>query len=164
MSTPQKATGWKLPLIFCSVIFAAGGILHMLLPSGGNLPPLPQDLVEKARATNIDLDNDDGKPWKDAIVEAASGFYPRDLKDSKLADVIQKALAQKRPDAACAAIVQIGASAKRDAILSDILAYSLRDCGDLTWGVFAVASTSDSKLAARHANALASRWQECGKK
>jgi len=164
MTNTQKATGWKIPIIFCAIILSLGCIGYILVPKERNMPPLPQALLDKAGATIIDLDNPGSRPWQDAIVDAASGFAPREVKDAKLAGIIKNALAEGRLDVACAAIVQIRDAKMRDALLDNILANALQDCSQMHWGVFAVASMADNDLATSQAQMLTQHWNECNRK
>lgn len=162
MGARQKATGWKVPLLFCGVI-----VIMVALAAAWRTPPppppaVPAPLVERARALSIDLEAPEGRRWKERIVQAASGFVPAGVKTERLARVVAEALAARRPDAACAAAVQVPDEARRNEAFADIFRAATKECATLPWGVFAVHGVRDPELAATLARALERRWRACG--
>ena len=149
----EKATGWKVPLLFCAAI-AGLTILGIQFMPEADKPELPPELVRKARSVIIDLDNPDGKSWHDAIVDAASGFAPQEAKDIKLAAIFNKAMSEGRLDGACAAVVHLRDSDLRARALRDIFSFALEKCENLPWGVFAVNAENDSATAGAMAREL----------
>ncbi|MDE7242294.1 GTP cyclohydrolase [Desulfovibrio sp.] len=162
MRARQKATGWKMPLIFCGAILVMVGLGALLRPPPATPPELPGALTAKARALVIDLDTPEGRPWKERIVSAASGFAPPDLKAERLGAVAAEAVAAGRLDAACAAAVQAGDGAGRDAAFAGIFTAAARECATLPWAVFAVHGVRDTERAAALARELTGRWRACG--
>ena len=162
MRVPQKATGWKVPLLFCGaiLILVALGALLRTPPAGP--PALPEALTARARALVIDLDTPEGRPWKERIVSAASGFVAPEVKTGRLIAVAAEAVAAGRLDAACAAAVQAQDEAGRDAAFAGIFEAALRECGTLPWAVFAVHGVRDPERAAALARDLTARWEACG--
>ena len=161
MAARQKATGWKVPLLFCGVIgilVALGALLRTPPPAP---PALPEALVASARALVIDLDTPGGRPWKERIVEAASGFVPPEVKAERLGGVAAEAVAERHFDVACAAAVQVPVDARRNAAFSDIFEAAARECASLPWAVFAVHGVRDPQLARALAGRLERRWQAC---
>ena len=124
-------------------------------------PALPEALVARARALAIDLGTDEGRPWKERIVQAASGFVPAEVKAERLGAVAAGAVVARRFDAACAAAVQVPDEALRNAALADLFEAAARECGSLPWAVFAVHGLRDPELAHALAVRLERRWQAC---
>ena len=161
MGARQKATGWKVPLLFCGamlVLVALGALLRTPAPGP---PELPQALVDKARALAIDLDTPEGRPWKERIVNAASGFVAPELKAERLGAVAAAATAEGRLDAACAAAVQIEDEARRDAAFEGVFRAATASCANLPWAVFAVHGVPGPRLAGELAGELHARWRAC---
>lgn len=162
MGARQKATGWKVPLLFCGVI----GMVVALAAAWRTPPPpppaVPAPLVERARALAIDLEAPEGRAWKERIVRAASGFVPAGVKTERLARVVAEALAAHRLDAACAAAVQVPDEARRNDAFADIFRAAAKECATLPWGVFAVHGVREPELAASLARTLEQRWRACG--
>lgn len=157
----QKATGWLVPLLFCAAIILLAAIIKFFLPEKADLPDIPQSLYELAKNRKIDLDNVDGKVWKDQIVNAASGFAPKESKDAKLVIIIEKALAQKRFDAALAAAVLIKGHDVKNAALTKIFELTSSSCENAPWAVFAIHGMGKEQEAAKLINQLEIKWQEC---
>lgn len=165
----EKATGWKVPLLFCGVIVLLVAIASLWKQPPAPPPDLPPALEARARALSINLDADgpsgdgghDGQSWKERIVSAGSGFYARALKDERLAAVADAALAAGRLDAACAAAVLVADTERRDRVFADILTAAQESCRRLPWGVFAVRGVRSPEQAARMARGLAQRWRDC---
>lgn len=162
MGARQKATGWKVPLLFCGAIVSVVALAAAWRTPPPPPPVLPGPLVERARTLAIDLEAPEGRPWKERIVRAASGFVPPEVKTERLARVAAEALAARRLDAACAAAVQVPDEARRDRAFEGIFHAAAEDCGTLPWGVFAVHGVRGPELAASLARALEQRWQACG--
>lgn len=157
----QKATGWKVPLLFCGAILVIVGLGALWRTPPAPPPELPEALTAKARALAIDLDTPEGRPWKERIVSAASGFVAPEVKTQRLGAVAAEAVAAGRLDAACAAAVQAPVEAGRDAAFADIFAAAARECATLPWAVFAVHGLRNPERAADLARELTSRWQAC---
>lgn len=162
----EKATGWKVPLLFCGVIVLLVAIASLWKQAPAPPPDLPPALEARARALSINLDadgssGDGGQSWKERIVSAGSGFYARALKDERLAAVADAALAAGRLDAACAAAVLVADTERRDRVFSDILTAAQGSCRRLPWGVFAVRGVRSPEQAARMARSLAQHWRDC---
>lgn len=162
----EKATGWKVPLLFCGVIVLLVAIASLWKQPPAPPPDLPPALEARARALTINLDadgpsEDGGQSWKERIVSAGSGFYARALKDERLAAVADAALAAGRLDAACAAAVLVADTERRDRVFADILTAAQGSCRRLPWGVFAVRGVRSPEQAARMAHGLAQRWRDC---
>ena len=103
----QKATGWKVPLLFCAVMGVAvlGTWLWRNLGKP-EVPPLEPGLVAVAQTYHIDLEADpEGKLLRESITNASTGFATHDSKDARLAALIDKSLDMGRFDAACVAAV-----------------------------------------------------------
>lgn len=161
MAPRQKATGWKVPLLFCGaigILVVLGALWRTPAPAP---PALPEALVARARALTIDLDTPGGRPWKERIVEAVSGFVPAETKARRLRAVAAEAVAARRYDAACAAAVQLPDAAPRNAAFADIFEAAARQCESLPWAVFAVHGLREPELAQALALRLERRWQAC---
>lgn len=163
MKSEAKTTGWKIPLIFCGVIILIAVVGRLLLPSGQDLPEIPQSLLELAQNRKIDLDNPGGKDWKEQMVSAASGFAAPETKDYKLAAIIDSALAQKRFDAACAAAVLMRVQDDKNKALKKIFDRAVESCEDAPWAVFAIRGLGRQPEAADLTEILAGKWRHCEK-
>lgn len=162
MGARQKATGWKVPLLFCGAIVSVVALAAVWRTPPPPPPAVPAPLVERARALSIDLEAPEGRPWKERIVRAAGGFVPAEVKTERLTRVAAEALAERRLDVACAAAVQVPDEARRDSTFADIFHTAAEACGTLPWGVFAVHGVREPELAASLARALEQRWRACG--
>lgn len=158
-----KATGWKIPLIFCGVIVLLAVVGHFLLPSGPEMPDIPQSLLELAQKRKINLDNREGQAWKDEMVSAASGFASPEAKDYKLAAIIARALEQNRFDAACAAAVLMRAQTDKNMVLEQIFAKACASCNDAPWAVFAIRGMGKQPRTAEMVEILSEKWRQCEK-
>ncbi len=158
-----KATGWKIPLIFCGAIILIALVGRFILPAGPNLPEIPQSLLELAKNRKIDLDKPEGKDWKEQMVSAASGFAAPEAKDYRLAAIIDSALAQKRFDAACAAAVLMRLQDDKNRALKNIFAKASQSCEEAPWAVFAIRGLGNAPEAADLTEILAKKWQQCEK-
>lgn len=161
MGARQKATGWKVPLLFCGAVLILVALGALLRPPAPRPPELPEALTERARELVIDLATPEGRSWKERIVGAASGFVAAEVKGERLAAVAAEATAAGRLDAASAAAAQIEDEARRDAAFAGIFEAAARECASLAWGVFAVHGVRDHGLAAVLARELTARWQAC---
>ncbi|MBD5539438.1 MAG: GTP cyclohydrolase [Desulfovibrio sp.] len=162
MGARQKATGWKVPLLFCGAMLVLVALGALLRTPPAAPPELPPALVDKARALVIDLDTPGGRPWKERIVNAASGFVAPEVKAERLGAVAAEATAQGRLDAACAAAVQIEDEARRDAAFEGVFRATAASCASLPWAVFAVHGVRGRPLAEALAGELDARWRACG--
>lgn len=160
----EKATGWKLPLLFCCAILCFAAIANHFIPDKPDLPPLPQTLVDQAKSTVILLDTPENKEWHDRIVDAASGFAERQSKDAKLGFIVGQALQTQRLDMACAALVQIHGSKEAAAARSKIFDHALQNCDNLHWALFSIKAEPSQKQAEKMAGILTSKWEECHQK
>lgn len=161
MGARQKATGWKVPLLFCAVILGLVALASLWRAPRPAPPELPQELVAQARALSIDLETPEGRPWKERIVQAASGFVGQDVKSARLAALAAEASRQGRFDAACAAAVQAPDEARRNAAFAGVFEAAAEDCASLPWAVFAVHGVRAPELASELALALERRWRTC---
>ena len=159
----QKATGWKVPLLFCAVMGVAvlGTWLWRNLDKP-EVPPLEPGLVAAAQTYHIDLDADpEGKLLRESITNASTGFAPHDSKDARLAALIDKSLDMDRFDAACVAAVLLFDPHKREGKLMHIARSAARDCATLPWGAFAAKAMKDPGVQTDAHFLLNARWREC---
>lgn len=164
MRKQDKATGWKVPLIFCCVILACVCVGYLFRPSMEIIvPALPESLVEKARDTRIELSDQDPDKWKDRLVSASGGFVSAVEKDRKLSSLIGNALAARRFDVACRSAVFMSDGALREDMLGTILDKATERCDDLYWGVFAIHGSHDRSKAEKMAKILWENWEKCDK-
>lgn len=161
MRVTQKATGWKVPLLFCGAMLVVVGLGAFLRTPPPPPPELPGELTRQARALVIDLDTPEGRPWKERIVSAASGFVPPEVKAERLGAVAADAVGAGRLDAACAAAVQVPDENGRDAAFAGIFRAAAGTCAALPWAVFAVHGVREPGLAAVLAGELEARWRNC---
>ena len=141
----QKATGWKVPLLFCAVMGVAvlGTWLWRNLGKP-EVPPLEPGLVAVAQTYHIDLEADpEGKLLRESITNASTGFATHDSKDARLAALIDKSLDMGRFDAACVAAVLLFDQHKREGKLMHIARSAAKDCATLPWGAFAAKAMKD---------------------
>ncbi|MFQ9869092.1 MAG: hypothetical protein ACLRWP_20800 [Bilophila wadsworthia] len=72
--TDNRATGWKIPLLFCGVILSIVAVAALFRHTP-EPPAVPQALLKEAKGIRIDLESDpEGQSWKARIASAASGF------------------------------------------------------------------------------------------
>ena len=86
----QKATGWKVPLLFCAVMGVAVLSTWLWRNLGKpEVPPLEPGLVAVAQTYHIDLEADpEGKLLRESITNASTGFATHDSKDARLAALL----------------------------------------------------------------------------
>ena len=158
----NKATGWKIPLLFCGVVLAIVCIVSVFRGGKAAPPAVPAPLLRQAEAITIDLDADaEGKAWKARIASAASGFSAPQNKDANLKKIILTSLEEKRFDASCTATVLIRDDSLRDALLARILETASAECASLPWGVLAAHGMRDPNAqSAAHAR-LTREWGKC---
>lgn len=160
----QKATGWKVPLIFCAVILlmAGAGWLYRKVTAP---PPLPinAELLEYAAKTHFDLDADEeGRKFKEELISASRGFSPAYAKDEKLAAVAGQAIDAGRMDVLVTAIGVIRDGDKRTKLLKLLASNSMKRCEDLPWAVFAARNlTHEYATAMELTSTLNARYEEC---
>lgn len=161
--TDTRATGWKIPLIFCGVVLGIVGLFSLLRTEPAvQVPEVPAPLLAQARAIVIDLNTaPEGSLWKERITAAGSGFASHADKDTKLAFVIRDAVARQRFDAACTAAVLVYDTPKRDAVLEETAQAAAGDCSTLPWGVMAAHGMRDPFVQARTHEMLTERWNAC---
>ena len=156
----QKATGWKVPLLFCAVMGVAvlGTWLWRNLGKP-EVPPLEPGLVAVAQTYHIDLEADpEGKLLRESITNASTGFATHDSKDTRLAALIDKSLDMGRFDAACVAAVLLFDQHKREGKLMHIARSAAKDCATLPWGAFNCRTFSQGAGIRRLSHA---HWQLC---
>lgn len=158
----EKATGWKVPLLFCAVILGIVAVAASFRDSPELVRELPPGLVEQAQHIVIDLDGPDGKLWKERISAAASGFVARDFKDERLRVVVAEALEQERYDVACTAAVLIADEERRNAVFGNVFESAVKTCDSLPWGVFAVRGSFSPEQVEEWSARLEARWRMCG--
>ena len=74
--TDNRATGWKIPLLFCGVILSIVAVAALFRAHAPKPPAVPQALLNEAKGIRIDLESDpEGQSWKARIASAASGFF-----------------------------------------------------------------------------------------
>lgn len=155
----EKATGWKLPLLFCAIILLFVGIFR---PKKEDVS-VPEELQRRAEAIVIDLERD-GRTWKEKIIAASGGFRSSEIKDLELERVIGEALENGRFDAACTAIVLVHDQEKKDVLLEGLYRKALQTCDTLPWAVFALKAMKDEQKRSECARQLWETWQGgCGK-
>ncbi len=160
----QKATGWKVPLIFCAVILlmAGAGWLYRKVTAP---PPLPinAELLEYAAKTHFDLDADEeGRKFKEELISASRGFSPAYAKDEKLAAVAGQAIDAGRMDVLVTAIGVIRDGDRRTKLLKLLASNSMKRCEDLPWAVFAARNlTHEYATAMELTRTLNARYEEC---
>lgn len=157
----DKSTGWRVPLYFCAAILGIVAIVYHITGSARQKPELPPQLERQASALSIDLGGKTGAIWRDKIIQAAGGLADADTKDQRLASVFRDALAARRFDAACKAVVLVKDNALRADLLEEMLEKSCDNCEDLVWGVFAAHATPTNREARHMARVLSTRWREC---
>ena len=159
----QKATGWKVPLLFCAVMGVAvlgTGLWRNL--GKPEVPPLEPGLVAVAQTYHIDLEADpEGKLLRESITNASTGFATHDSKDARLAALIDKSLDMGRFDAACVAAVLLFDQHKREGKLMHIARSAAKDCATLPWGAFAAKAMKDPGVQTDAHFLLNARWREC---
>lgn len=159
-----RATGWKIPLLFCAVILGAVSITVVLRQEKVDVAPIPAALLQEAKAIHMNLDgNEDGKTWKERISSTAGAFATRAEKDIRLTALIRDAAEKRRFDAACTASVLMYNDHQRDAVLLEVSNAALQECKDLPWAVMASGGmTSAATLSALNKD-ITVRWEECAK-
>lgn len=154
----DKATGWKVPMLFATGIVLVAMVIYLFLPAAPTLAPLPETLLQKARATQVDLEKPENRRWKDAMVDAASGFASQESKDVKLLTLLRQAIGEGNLAAACAMAVLIKDKNVVSVARDDILKAAMASCDTLQYGVYAV--QENEEMAAR----LRQRFEQCGGK
>lgn len=160
----KRATGWKIPLLFCGVVVAVVVVTSLLRQEKVDMTPIPAPLLEQAKAIHMNLEGDeDGKGWKELISKTAGAFATRADKDVRLTIVIKDAAKLHRFDAACTASVLMYNDHQRDAVLLEVGQTALQDCANLPWAVMASGGMKDPKtLAALHSE-ITTRWESCSR-
>ena len=83
--TDNRATGWKIPLLFCGVILSIVAVAALFSGTRSRTARRPQALLKEAKGIRIDLESDpEGQSWKARIASAASGFSTQADKDGRL--------------------------------------------------------------------------------
>lgn len=164
MSAKEKSSGWKIPLLFCTVVVAVVGIGSLVLSRFRQEPEFPKDLLVLAKQTTIDLNAPENGNWREAIINAASGFAPYEVKDDKLARVVSEALEAKRPDMAAAAVSQMRDGARKNGVLETIFFHTLKDCADAPRAPGLIRAMTDDVRAGALNDKLTVFWQYCREK
>lgn len=87
--TDNRATGWKIPLLFCGVILSIVAVAALFRAHAPEPPAVPQALLNEAKGIRIDLESDpEGQSWKARIASAASGFSTQADKDGRLGEIV----------------------------------------------------------------------------
>lgn len=161
MPPADKATGWKVPLLFCCAILALVAVGAVFTRREPPRPELPGPLVRKAAAMTVEVTD---KAWKERIVSSASGFSSHEEKDRNLSRVVDEALHSVNFDAACTAVVLVRQDNVRDTLFRSIFDKALEDCQTLPWAVVAVRGVAAEQAARNMADVLARQWEACEKK
>ena len=160
--TDNRATGWKIPLLFCGVILSIVAVAALFLAHAPEPPAVPQALLKEAKGIRIDLESDpEGQSWKARIASAASGFSTQADKDGRLGEIVLTTAENKRFDASCTAAVLIRDDGLRDGLMRKIANAASADCASLPWGVFAMHGMRDPQAQAEASALLTQRWKEC---
>ena len=150
--TDNRATGWKIPLLFCGVILSIVAVAALFRAHAPEPPAVPQALLKEAKGIRIDLESDpEGQSWKARIASAASGFSTQADKDGRLGEIVLTTAENKRFDASCTAAV----------LIRKIANAASADCASLPWGVFAMHGMRDPQTQAEASALLTQRWKEC---
>lgn len=164
MNPDKKATGWKIPLLFCVVILALVAVFSLFRPDRPKVPNLPSDLLQRAESTHLDLEKSGNQAWQEKIRDAASGFKDNDVKDAQLAQIALNALGQHLPEVAGAAVIHIKGEKVREQVLEAIHRKSLESCSALEWSVFAIYASSNQVNMDEWSNDLLNKWSSCKQK
>ena len=149
--TDNRATGWKIPLLFCGVILSIVAVAALFRAHAPEPPAVPQALLKEAKGIRIDLESDpEGQSWKARIASAASGFSTQADKDGRLGEIVLTTAENKRFDAGL-----------RDGLMRKIANAASADCASLPWGVFAMHGMRDPQAQAEASALLTQRWKEC---
>lgn len=162
ISQRKKATGWKVPLLFCAAVMGIVGVAAVFRASPEPCYELPPELLRQARNITIDLSGPEGSLWKERIASASSGFAARDFKDERLRALAADALTLGRYDAACTAAVLIADDERRNTVFGMVFETAVKNCESLPWGVFAIRGSRSSKQVEKWSAELESRWNMCG--
>lgn len=154
----EKKTGWKVPLLFCALIAGMTIIIYQFFPAPGQ-PELPEILRTRARMTTIDLDSPANEVWKDALIEAASGFMEQGVKDAKLLETLMKAIQAGKLEIACAGAALLKTEKTRDEADEWIMRAALASCDSLHFGLCAL--RGKSALVSERARLLTERFHQC---
>ena len=156
----EKATGWKVPLLFCASLLGLIGLVALLRGGPPPLPDVPAPLLEQAQSMSIKLTGAEGEHWHNRITSDATGLEPQANKNIKLRNLTTQALDAGRQDAACMAAVLVTDPPLRDTAFRQIFDHALDDCTRLVWAVFAIRGASP-EAAAQWAPELNERWATC---
>lgn len=130
--TDNRATGWKIPLLFCGVILSIVAVAALFRAHAPEPPAVPQALLKEAKGIRIDLESDpEGQSWKARIASAASGFSTQADKDGRLGEIVLTTAENKRFDASCTAAVLIRDDGLRDGLMRKIANAASADCASL---------------------------------
>lgn len=162
MSVDARATGWKIPLLFCAVVGLLVGLTALWRVDTSPVPELPPPLLEQARGIVIDLNQSpEGRIWKEQISATAGGFVTRADKDTKITQMVRTAAEQRHFDAACTAAVLMYNDHQRDAVLAQLAQSAAQNCDSLPWGAMAAKGMKDKKQIISTHLMLIEEWQRC---
>ena len=157
----DKATGWRIPLLFCAVACCAALLGALLKSRAPEAPSLPLELERQAQGRKIDLGDPEGSALREAISSAAGGFLDQSVKDSKLSGLLRKSLEAGRLDAACVALALIrGEQARADGAWA-ITSEAVKNCGALPWAVFAYKAIQNPEQLERLRAPMLEKWGQC---
>lgn len=159
----QKATGWKIPLIFIAAMaIIAGGVWFYRKETAP--PPLPirAELLPLAAASHVNLDADaEGRRFKEELIAAGRGFSPKYAKEAKVELVALQAFDAGRTDVVITALGVLRDPERRDRLLLELADVCMADCPRLPWAVFAVRNLSDYPRAVNLTHRLNARYDQC---
>ena len=160
--TDNRATGWKIPLLFCGVILSIVAVTAFFRTHAPAPPAIPETLLDEAKGIRIDLESDpEGHAWKARIASASSGFSTQADKDARLREIVLTTVENRRFDASCTAAVLIRDDGIRDGLMRAIADTAAADCASLPWGVFAMHGMRDPQAQSELSGLLTQRWKEC---
>lgn len=160
--TKEKATGWKVPLMFCGSVTLVVFLASLFIPHTPQAPHLPEELESRARAIRIEMDDPEGKTLMEAITSAASGFADHGEKDKKLAHIVKQTLQKERYDAACTALALIRNDDARATAVDWIADMGMRSCATLPWTVFAYRASGSADQKRKLYQKISEKWRLCG--
>lgn len=162
MPADNRATGWKIPMAFCTVVAIAVGVTAYLRTDNTPIPPLPAPLMAQAQVITIDLNaTPEGRKWKEQISGTAGGFFTRAEKDNKIKALVQNAIVETHYDAACTAAVLMYNDYARDEVMLTIAESAMAQCDTLPWAVLAAKGMKDKKTTILTHTRLTEEWQRC---
>ena len=160
--TDNRATGWKIPLLFCGVILSIVAVAALFRAHAPEPPAVPQALLNEAKVSgSIWSPTPKGNHGKPASPPPQGGFSTQADKDGRLGEIVLTTAENKRFDASCTAAVLIRDDGLRDGLMRKIANAASADCASLPWGVFAMHGMRDPQAQAETSALLTQRWKEC---